>query len=390
MDHSYQKLARILRISPGDLLNLDQRMSAVTGQKGVIESIVEENKVLVRKSLDELGLPHDSSAEEIYGALVGKLSHVDQHLFELLDKPDLAHMFPVCGKMCEVAFQVFPPPKGLFVKREKVAELLNKYKPDNLLGYFGYSTAEELIEKEGFAPTVSALRFVQSQEWMHKFFDEAYTGLRPDDFEERDVELIVLDQKWLKVADKFLEKKYHNVSHLKEFGVIFITPIKLDIPGETSRMFTLVLHYLHEVPFYSALFKRFFNDLDFTVKFKSLLRGDVPSGPIMESGGIVWRIIQRYLAKDNENDPRLFQPHVNPEAEHWFRAEGDFGRLARMLKKDDGGVGLKAAVEKKYWSVLTLLILPCHWLKRVTSNIFITTKRLCGIRYFRNIWAGKL
>ena len=316
-------------------MNLDQQMTAITSQKGVIEAIAAENDELVVKNLAELNLPRDSSAEEIYGALINRLTHLDQHLFELLGKPDLASMAVTCGKMCEVAFQVFPPPKGLFIKKEKVVELLSKYKPDNLLKHFGYSSIDELVEKEGFSSVVSALRFAQSQEWMHKFFDEAYNHLKPDDFEERDVEVKILDQKWLDVAAKFLEKKYHNVSHLKEFGVIFITPIKLDIPGETSRMFTLMLHYLHEVPFYSGLFRTIMGDKDFIPKFKSLLRGDVPSGPVLDGGKVVWRIVQRYLAKDNENDPRLFEPHVNPEAEHWYRAERDFGRLGRMMEEED-------------------------------------------------------
>jgi len=79
---------------------------------------------------------------------------------------------------------------------------------------------------------------------------------------------------------------------------------------------------------------------DFNVKFRSLLRGDVPSGPMLDGGKMGWRIVQRYLAKDNENDPRLFEPHVNPEAEHWFRAEGDFSRLARMMQKDDKELSL--------------------------------------------------
>ena len=342
MNHTaYTKIARILRISSGDLLNLDQQMSAMTGQKGVMEAISEENDMLVKKSLAELNLPEDVIADEIYAALISKLTHVDKHLFELLDKPDLSNMSKVCGKMCEVAFQVFPPPKGLFIKKDKVVELLNKHKPDNLLKHFGYSLISELVEKEGFASVVSALRFAQSNEWMHKFFDEAYDNLKPSDFEEREVEIKILEQKWVDVAEKYLEKKYHNVSHLKEFGVIFITPIKLDIPGETSRMFTLLLHYFHEVPFYSGLFRKFMEDKDFIVKFKSLLRGDVPSGPMLDGGKMTWRIVQRYLAKDNENDPRLFEPHVNPEAEHWYRAERDFGRLGRMMEEEDSKMSFR-------------------------------------------------
>ena len=346
MFDAYNKISRILRISPELLLNLDQKMAAISGQEGVIEDISNQNDILVSRTLTELGLNKDSKAEEVYEALVHRLIYLDQQLYEMLGKPDLAKMSLVCGKLCETAFRVFTPPRGLFIKKEKVAELLDKYKPDNLLNYFGYSDASELIQKEGFAPVVSALRFTQSKEWMHKFFDESYGTLSPGDFEERDVEMLVLDQKWLSVADKFLEKKYHNISHLKEYGVIFIIPLPIDTPGETMRMFTLLLHYLHEVPFYSALFKKFMADDDFIPKLQSLLRGDVTENKLPDSGKTVWRVVQRYLAKDDESDFRLFEQHVNPEAEHWFRAEEDLGRLSRMLGKNEDRLNLG------YWTGL--------------------------------------
>lgn len=335
----YKKLASILRTTPEVLYELDEKMSKITGQDGVMEAIVNQNDALVSKVLTELSLMKNSTAEEVYGALIRRLTDLDQSLFELLDKPDLAKMSVKCGKLCETAFKLFSPPKGMFIKKEKTAELLDKYKPDNLLSHFGYSNVKELLDKEGFSSVVSALRFTQSKEWMHEFFDVAYNELKPEDFEERDVELKVLETKWLTVADKFLEKKYHNISHLKEFGVIFIIPLLIDTPGETMRMFTLIMHYLHEVPFYSDLFRKFMKDPDFTDKFKSLLRGDVSDRKI-ENSRPIWRVIQTYLAKDNEQDFRLFQPHVNPEAEHWLKVSEDMERLARMLpSKGNFGLG---------------------------------------------------
>ena len=346
MTDAYNKIARILRVSPELLLSLDQKMAALSGQEGVIEDIANQNEILVSRTLTEMGMSKESKAEEVYNALIHHLIYIDQQLYEALDKPDLAQMSVACGKLCEMAFRVFTPPRGLFIKREKVAELLDKYKPDNLLNHFGYATTRELIEKEGFAPVVSALRFTQNQEWMHKFFDESYGSLTPSDFEERDVELIVLDQKWLSVVEKFLEKKYHNISHLKEYGIIFVIPLPIDTLGETLRMFTLILHYLHEVPFYSSLFRKFMEDKDFIPKLQSLLRGDVSEEKMPDSGKMVWRVVQRYLAKDDESDFRLFEQHVNPEAEHWFRAEEDLGRLSRMLGKDEGRLNLG------YWTGL--------------------------------------
>src|SRR3989344_6222567 len=329
----FAKIAKILRTSPKILVDLDLKMKAITGQEGVIEDVAKENDILVERTLEELGLNRNSLAEEVYEAFIDRLAHLDDHLYNLLDKPDLAKMSIMCGKLCEAAFQVFKPPRGLFIKREKAIELLDMHKPESLLEFFGYTNVSELIQKEGFSSVVSALRFTQTQEWMHKFFEEAYSTLKPSDFEEREVELKVLDTKWLDVADKFLKKKYHNVSHLKEFGLIFIIPLKIDTPGETIRLFTLLLHYLHEVPFYSGLFRKYFNDPDFNIKFKSLLRGDVSEGPLPDHGKVSWRIVQRYLAKDNMNDPRLFEPHVNPEAEHWYRADDDLNRLSRMFQE---------------------------------------------------------
>jgi hypothetical protein len=352
MKDSYNKISRILRVSPELILDLDQKMSFITGQEGVIEDIANQNEILVSRTLDEMGLNRQSKAEEIYEALVNQLVYLDKQLFEVLDRPDLSKLSIACGKLCDMAFKVFTPPRGLFIKREKVIELLNKYKPDNLLYHFGYNSVHDLVEKEGFASVVSSLRFTQSKEWMHKFFEESYGSLKPEDFEERSVELIVLDQKWLNAAEKFLEKKYHNISHLKEYGVIFVIPLPIDTPGETLRMFTLILHYLHEVPFYSSLFRKFINDFDFISKLKSLLRGDVIEvndeklKSYQMSNKLTWLIVQRYLAKDDENDPRLFVPHVNPEAEHWFRAEEDLGRLSRIMGKNSGRFNLG------YWTGL--------------------------------------
>ncbi len=347
----YKKLATILRTTPEVLYELDGKMSKITGQDGVVESIANQNDVLVSKTLAELSLSRTSTAEEVYTALVNRLINLDKNLYELLDKPDLSKMSVTCGKLCEIAFKLFSPPKGMFIKKEKVAELLEKYRPDNLLNHFGYSNAKELLEKEGFASVVSALRFTQNTDWMHKFFDVAYNELKPEDFEERDVELKVLETKWLQVADKFLEKKYHNISHLKEYGVIFVIPLPIDTAGETMRMFTLIMHYLHEVPFYSDLFRKFMKDSDFIDKFKSLLRGDVSDKKIesLPTGQVgnrpVWRVVQTYLAKDDEQDFRLFEPHVNPEAEHWFKVSEDLERLARMLPNE-------SRVDLGYWAGL--------------------------------------
>lgn len=332
----YNKLARILRTKPEHLLDLARKMASLTGQEGVIEDIVRQNDIIVDRTLTGLGLSHSDGAQAVQTALVHRLVHLDQQLYNMLGRPDLRAVGPACEKLCQTVQMVYTPPKGLFIKKEKAAQMLEKYPPHNLLEHFGYADVRELLDKEGFAPVMASLRFTQTTQWMHQFFDVAYGLLSAADFEERDVEMIILDAKWLPIAEKYLEKKYHNVSHLKEYGIIFVVPIMIDTPGETLRMFTLMLHYLHEVPFYANLIRRYAEDPDFPFKLKSLLRGDVPAGPMPNHGHVVWRVVQRYLAKDNADDYRLFEPHVSPEAEHWVHAEEDLSRLARILGKEEG------------------------------------------------------
>lgn len=347
MAESHTRLARLLRTTPEIIEKADAELSAATGKAGAIDAVLAQNQTLVDRILAEHGLSRSDSADVVYGALIKRLAQLDSQLFELLDKPNLAEMSLVCGKLCEVALKVYTPPRGMFIKRERVVSLLEKYKPENLVQHFGYSDIATLIEKEGFASVVSALRFTQDTGWMHAFFDLAYSELTPDDFEEREVEIKILDPKWLGVADKFLEKKYHNVSHLKEYGVIFVIPLKIDTQGETLRLFTLLMHYLHEVPFYTERFRAYMKDADFVPKLQSLLRGDVSEGPLpapSEGKKAVWRVIQRYLAKDSDKDPRLGEPHINPEAEHWYKVGEDLGKVGRALEKEAFDLG--------YWTGL--------------------------------------
>jgi len=307
--NAHEKLALILGTSAEALLDLDQKMAIVSGKTGVLEEI----------------------------SLVGP-SFLPEELIEFDKKLVGDHG----SNLSEAVFKVFTSSEGLptgrqgfFIKKEKVAELLKKYSPQSLLEHFGYQSIDELLDREGFASVVASLRFTQTEEWMHQFFDVAYKDLKSEDFEDRDVEIKVMDTKWRAIAEKFIGQKLHNISHLKEYGVIFINPDRLsdggNRVGETLRTFLLLLHYLHEVPFYSNLFRKYKNDSDFSTKLNSLLRGDMPENKIEGEHPTVWRIVQRYLAKDNSNDFRLSEHHVNPEAEHWYLVGRDLSRAESEL-----------------------------------------------------------
>ncbi len=329
---SLVKLAKIMRIDEDRLFNLERKLALATGKQGVMEMIISENDLLIHRTLNELGMGSEgASYEDIYNSLIARLEHIDKELSVFLEMPNLTELHNRCGKLCEAAIALHNPGAGFFLKREKAKEMLVQYPPQNILTHFGYNSVQELLDNHDLISVYSALRFMESEEWMHHFFESSFAAITADDFEERPLELKILEPEWLDAAQKFLKKKYHNVSHLKELGVIFIIPLQIDMIGETLRMFTMILHYLNEVPFYSKLFREYADNSDFSQKLQSLLRGDVSGKPLPDGDKISFRIVQRYLAKDNEMDYRLFEPHINPEAEHWHNAQKDFSKLGATI-----------------------------------------------------------
>ncbi|MEX0689915.1 MAG: hypothetical protein WD095_00570, partial [Candidatus Paceibacterota bacterium] len=270
--------------------------------------------------------------------LIDKIESDAKNLSEKLGDPK-SDVQADCEKILKLAKEVAPVKKGFFLKKEKAREFLIKEPPENVMKYLDYDSVEKMLDNEDLLEVYSALRFLENRDWMNNVFFKQYESITPDDFEEREITVKALNEKWVKAAEDFVAKKWHNISHLKELGVVFVIPISLGISGEILRMFSLVLHYLYEVPFYSDMFKRalespaLFND-----NVISLLRGDVIDKQVSGSDDrVTWLVVQRYLAKDDENDWRLSVPRINPEAYHWARAEKslvDVGNAVDHLGQD--------------------------------------------------------
>lgn len=319
-------LSKIANVNPEVFKNLEKDMAEITGTSGVLESMENDMDAHIESRFKQLGLTWDSKAEEVIDALTDKAEEGEKELLKYMDitREDLSSpdkVKDVFDEIKETAHEIATENNGFFLKREKAEEILRAYSPEGTIQYLGYKDVDELLEKEDVMDVMSALRFTEKEEWMHQAFDVAYSKFTPDDFEQRKIDLRVLGSQWKEIAEKFVAKKHHNVSHLKEFGVIFLNPINQDAPGAFLRDFALFFHYFHEVSFYSKLFQKHAESPDFNESFLSFLRGDVPEKNSVEKGE--WLIVQRYLWKIDPNDPRIFLPRVNPESLHWRKGEDD-------------------------------------------------------------------
>lgn len=326
MDHkAHDIIARILRCDRDDIIELEEKLEARTCRSGVLGRIAFLNEEKVGERLKKFGLPRNAPAHDVFNALIKRIQDHDVDIKRAIGENASETDFE---KIVSKAKEVAKVPTGFFIKKEKLTQFLYNEPPRKVMEFLGYENPMEMIEKEDLFEIMSALRFIEGNEWLNERFFKQYETLTPADFEERPVEIRVLSEKWGRYARDFVKKKWHNVSHLKEFGSIFVIPISLGIPGETLRTFSLVFHYSHEIPFYSDIIRSLADDpKTFSKNVISLLRGDVLDKKFAPNGKIRFLVVQRYLAKDDENDWRLFVPRINPEALHWFRAEEDLVRL---------------------------------------------------------------
>lgn len=328
--HSVQTIARILRMDSSEKLEKTfKKMEEQTGVKNVPEKIIRENEKRMQMVLDKLNVQAENG-EEVFTSIKYHLKKSDRFLQDFFDQPSLSEPSSY-NKVIDEVKRLAGNPKGWFLKEEKAKELLKKHPPEHMIQAFGYSGVDQLLQKEGLYEIYSSLRFIEPSSWMNNELLEGYKELSPEDFEKREIKVLVLPHKWLKLAQEFIEKKYHNLSHLKEMGVVFVIPIEDQASGTFLRLFSLLLHYLHEIPFYSRLFRRYAKSDDFSAKLIRALKGEVLEMDEFPAQGNNWMIVQRYLAKIDKQDPRLFTPHVNPETLHWEKAEDDIVDFAENL-----------------------------------------------------------
>jgi hypothetical protein len=338
--NAIDKISRILRTDKDILKAFAQQAEALTNKKNILDKIEEENRMLINNRLQLRGLDSELKAEDIYMGLVDKIKQDDLQLFKALGKPSFILEEDV-QMLLEKVRALLPTVNqpGFFLKKEKAAELLMKNLPVRVMNYLGYHSPQELLDRDDIFEIFAAIRLFEDRKWFNDVFLKECQKLQPEDFEKRTIIFRALNQKWAGIAQSFLKKKYQNISHLKELGMVFVVPTELGIPGEITRMFSLLLHYFFEVRFYADLFEDLAikDPRSFGNHIAELIKVDAPpkSYSVFESNKLRFLVLPSYLAKDDENDLRLSFPHISLEVLFWEKAETALRGLNNLLKNEE-------------------------------------------------------
>jgi hypothetical protein len=211
-----------------------------------------------------------------------------------------------------------------WVLKKSVAKRMLAYMPPPaVMKHLKYQTVASMLKREKLSEIYGALRFAESPQWLEAF-NKTYETLRPTDFETRSIEFVQMDrERWGDIAEDFVAKKRHNITHLKELGVILMLPTRLErLPGVSLTVMPLLLHYIQEIRLYSAFFKLQQVRPNFGEIVVDTINADPGHHAAMAGSHVHWRVIQRYFGKlEHERHPEIFEPHVQPEDLHWRKAE---------------------------------------------------------------------
>lgn len=322
-----------------------RQLEAASGKPSADVRLQSEIIEKIHAGTKALGLdPLDTKGEELYRALLNKVKEHDIHLAKAIGGTNpykVQEMLPLIKK----AVEEVDIPRSCWVLKKSVAkEFLRATPPPNIMERLGYKSIDSMLKKENLAEIYGALRFAEGPEWLNKFNDH-YKKLKPSDFETRDIEIVVMPaDRWSDICEGFVHKKRHNITHLKELGVIIMLPMTMDeLPGITMTDMPLLFHYINEIRLYSAFFKLQQVKKNFGKIIVDTLLADPGNHAVMAGSHVHWRVIQRYFGKlENEVHPEVFEPHVQPEDLHWRRAEEILYMIDPELKfwKDMDYVGV--------------------------------------------------
>lgn len=312
-----------------------RELEYITGKNGLDLKLTAEIIEKTHGAITSLGLDSsDTTDKELFHALNHRVAEHNSNLAKSLGSSEDATIKELVPKLVAVAQQTKMPKRCWVLKKSVAKDLLREMPPKKMMKHLGYRSIESMFKNENFAELYSALRFSEGSEWLNQYNELFKQNVSAVDFENRDIELIIMDhKKWVDLTADFVAKKRHNITHTKELGTIVVVPMKQShMRGLPLKTLPLIYHYINEIRLYSAFFKLKSTLPNFGEVVSNTIIADTGTGATIGNFHIHWRVIQRYFGKLGEQPPEVFQPHVQPEDLHWRKAAEVLYEVSPELK----------------------------------------------------------
>lgn len=310
-----------------------QRLEKATGNFGVDVQLLSDIYANSHAALRALGLDNsDTVGPELYHALLNLAAKHDEFLAKRLGAKDTKDVADVLKCVQKAVSEIDGDKTVWVVKASVMKRLLKANPPKATQKALGYRSLDSMIKREPVGSIMAAARVIEKDKW-HRDFIAAYAILKPVDFEDRQVEVFYADSpKWKRLAESHVRNKRHNVTHLKELGVVAILPFPVEkLQGIAITVLPIVLYYVNEIRAYNSYIKLMQVKPEFGTIVSDVIQSDIRDHVKVLGKPIHWRIIHRYFSNTPEAIPDLFDPHVTAEDMIWRKAEDVLYRLEPAL-----------------------------------------------------------
>ncbi len=307
------------------------RLEYATGQPKVDLSLTGEIYGRLHLKTRELSLdPHDTTAKELYQALMNLVKLHDKFLAKRLgldpDNCDQEHLVRIVNRL-KLNRQVW------VLKPIVARRILKTLPPKQLLKLLHYRSIDSLIKREPPAALLAAAKRLESAHWQEQL-KHIYKKLTPVDFEVRDITVRYLSPKRWGAVGKLIAEKFHtNVLSSVELGEVQVMELpKNETPGVTLLMMLLILHAMNDIRQHSTLFKFRQVEPEFGQLLINTLFGSESNSVRLVGQDIKWHVVHRYYGSRGCIDhPEIFEPHVQPEDLAYRKAEAVLYQLEPAL-----------------------------------------------------------
>lgn len=300
------------------------RLEKIAGNPGVDVALMSEIIQTNKRKVSELGLDAaDTTGEELYYLLLNKAKIHNQHLARHIGVGPDDHVDNIALSIKKVIEKSGFSTHVWAIKRSVLKRLLAKNPPRNVMNYLHYTSIDSMLKRENIAEVMCAARLMEDEKWLHSF-NKLYVELLPVDFENRKIELVVMNNaRWRPLIDMLYANKRHNISHLKEAGFIAIfVPQQTRMEGYVLATLPIVIHYINELRTYSSYFNLNQVKADFGKRIVDVLNDDLAHHVEISGHRLHWRTVHRYFGGEyNGGHLDLWQPHVQPDDLAWRRTE---------------------------------------------------------------------
>lgn len=308
-----------------------RQLEKVTGRPSVDIKLAAEIINKMQDKTKSLGFdPKDTTGRELYHGLMNRIKQDNEHLSKLIGCQNVDDVN--LGAIKEKAQNTKLPKKAWVLKKSVAKEFIRKIPPKKIMEKLGYKSVDSMLKTENITEVYGALRFAENPRWL-KNFNKRYKTITPSDFEQREVEILEMDtERWGILSQDFVKNKFHNVTHSKELGAVYLLPAKSK-HGLAITVLPLIFHYINEIRLYSTFFKMSQVKKDFAEIVVETLNNDPKNTAIIAGQNMHWRVLQRYFGKHKKGSrPEEFEPHVQTEDLIWRQAE-------HILFEMDEGLG---------------------------------------------------